>query len=318
MKKFLALVIALVLVVSSFGLGAYAATNYEPISALISHCTPVTYNGVVQEFKDVNGKTVYPILYEGTTYLPVRGVCNMLGISVNYDAATGTVVLGGGGVAPMQPVQPTAVTAESLVNNAFSNGADSRTMGIDINVSGTYPIEGVSVPVTLIGDITIEMDGDVSCTKQGLSLTINNQFDVRHSTSYTKSSNGVTSTWEANNNGAYTLTGSEPAIRGNSGWTASDFTGLTMNKYGDSYYVTGKATTALLGRMGISKLIGAATGTSAYSGSMTADFVFDATTNRLTSATFTAQNEGNITYAKVRYEVSKYGSTVVALPAQLQ
>jgi len=40
------------------------------------------------------GNPVYPIIYNGTTYLPIRAVSNMLDIPVAWDATTKTVILG--------------------------------------------------------------------------------------------------------------------------------------------------------------------------------------------------------------------------------
>ena len=44
--------------------------------------------------KDGSGNPVYPIIYNGTTYLPVRAISNMLDIPVDWDASTKTVILG--------------------------------------------------------------------------------------------------------------------------------------------------------------------------------------------------------------------------------
>ncbi len=43
---------------------------------------------------DVNGNKVEPIIYNGTTYLPVRAVANALGKAVYWDGPTYTVYLG--------------------------------------------------------------------------------------------------------------------------------------------------------------------------------------------------------------------------------
>ncbi|MBQ3055466.1 MAG: NPCBM/NEW2 domain-containing protein [Oscillospiraceae bacterium] len=43
---------------------------------------------------DVNGKTVEPFIYQGTTYLPVRAVANAFDKDVAWDAQTCTVLLG--------------------------------------------------------------------------------------------------------------------------------------------------------------------------------------------------------------------------------
>ena len=43
---------------------------------------------------DVNGKAVEPMIYQGTTYLPVRAVSSALGKAVYWDGPTYTVYLG--------------------------------------------------------------------------------------------------------------------------------------------------------------------------------------------------------------------------------
>ena len=43
---------------------------------------------------DAKGNRVYPITYEGSTYLPVRAVAGLAGYEVNWDQATRTVDLG--------------------------------------------------------------------------------------------------------------------------------------------------------------------------------------------------------------------------------
>lgn len=53
----------------------------------------VEYNGVIQEFKDEQGRVVYPLAFEGTTYLPIRAISNMYGASVNWNGATKQITL---------------------------------------------------------------------------------------------------------------------------------------------------------------------------------------------------------------------------------
>ena len=43
--------------------------------------------------KDVNGNYVEPFIIDGTTYLPVRGIANALGLGVDWDGNTNTVIL---------------------------------------------------------------------------------------------------------------------------------------------------------------------------------------------------------------------------------
>lgn len=53
----------------------------------------ITLDGTEIIPKDANGNVVEPFAIEGTTYLPVRGIANALGLGVSWDGATQTVVL---------------------------------------------------------------------------------------------------------------------------------------------------------------------------------------------------------------------------------
>ena len=44
--------------------------------------------------KDAKGNTLKPILYNGTNYLPLRAISELLGKEVNYDSKTGNVYVG--------------------------------------------------------------------------------------------------------------------------------------------------------------------------------------------------------------------------------
>ncbi len=47
-----------------------------------------------EQLYDVNGKETDSFRYGGRVYVPLRGVCELLGISVDWDAATNTIALG--------------------------------------------------------------------------------------------------------------------------------------------------------------------------------------------------------------------------------
>ncbi|MDO4754568.1 MAG: stalk domain-containing protein [Bacillota bacterium] len=86
MKKFFAgFLCALILMV-----GIHAASKIE---VMLSPEISVKLKGEILELRDVNGKQVYPLLYEGTTYLPVRAISQSLGLFVDYDGPTKTVIL---------------------------------------------------------------------------------------------------------------------------------------------------------------------------------------------------------------------------------
>lgn len=56
----------------------------------------VEVDGQVRTFADAKGRTVYPLLYQGSTYLPIRAIGELMGKSVAWDGKTSTVTLSGG------------------------------------------------------------------------------------------------------------------------------------------------------------------------------------------------------------------------------
>lgn len=71
---------------------AFAATN---VTATLSPDVTVRIDGAVCDFYNAQGKEVHPIIYNGTTYIPLRAVGELMGKNVNWDGATGTASLSG-------------------------------------------------------------------------------------------------------------------------------------------------------------------------------------------------------------------------------
>lgn len=69
------------------------AMAYQQQATLDYSGIKITLNGSSVTPKDANGKVVEPFAINGTTYLPVRAVGEALGLDVNWDGATSTVVL---------------------------------------------------------------------------------------------------------------------------------------------------------------------------------------------------------------------------------
>lgn len=84
MKKKLTLVLAVVVALSSFAAGAAGKSIIEKIEAELRGDFTVYVDGKKQTFRDVEGKIVDPILYEGTTYLPVRAIGELMGKTVYW------------------------------------------------------------------------------------------------------------------------------------------------------------------------------------------------------------------------------------------
>ncbi|MCL2816448.1 MAG: copper amine oxidase N-terminal domain-containing protein, partial [Oscillospiraceae bacterium] len=87
-KMVLAILSALI-----FSITATAAT-VTTIQAQLRPDITIKYNGEIQTMKNANGEVVYPLSYNGTTYLPVRAISGLLNLPVDWDGATSTVYLG--------------------------------------------------------------------------------------------------------------------------------------------------------------------------------------------------------------------------------
>ena len=63
------------------------------ITALRNEDIKIYFNDELQTFKDANGKIVYPLSYNGTTYLPIRACANLFNMLIDWDGETNTVIL---------------------------------------------------------------------------------------------------------------------------------------------------------------------------------------------------------------------------------
>ena len=74
------------------GVVAYAKNGMENINVTYDNIK-VYVDNVLTELKDANGTVVEPFVYNGTTYLPVRGTAQATGMQVTWDGASKSVYL---------------------------------------------------------------------------------------------------------------------------------------------------------------------------------------------------------------------------------
>lgn len=92
-KGFVSGILAMLLLTGT--LGTAVATVGQRTVNVGYNDIKVTLNGKEVNLVDANGAVVEPFAIDGTTYLPVRAVANALGLEVDWDAATKTVMLNG-------------------------------------------------------------------------------------------------------------------------------------------------------------------------------------------------------------------------------
>jgi len=91
-KSFIFGVLATALVVGS-ALPGFAEATMKT-AELYYNSIKVRLNGKILELRDAKGNPVEPFVMDGTTYLPVRAIAEALGLQVEWDGETQTVVLG--------------------------------------------------------------------------------------------------------------------------------------------------------------------------------------------------------------------------------
>ncbi|MDR3149607.1 MAG: CAP domain-containing protein [Oscillospiraceae bacterium] len=151
MKKVLAFALTVVLTVC-LTVGVLAATGDVEISVLLCPGVSIALEGEVQTLTDANGKVVYPIIYEGTTYVPVRGVGKLFGVYADWDNATRTVKLS---KTPFtgQPASPSPAPGKTGGSSVQSS---QYVLGVYIGDSPDDVEDEIGAPYRTIKDSKIE------------------------------------------------------------------------------------------------------------------------------------------------------------------
>lgn len=93
MKKTTKAAVTLLSAAAIFASGVVADDLVSLVQAELHKDLTIIIDGYTQDFRDANGSPVYPIMYNGTTYLPVRAIGNLMGKDVGWDEATQTITL---------------------------------------------------------------------------------------------------------------------------------------------------------------------------------------------------------------------------------
>ena len=91
-KKSLTIFIS-VAVILALSITVFAKQATETINVIYDNIK-ILIDGVEYTAKDANGNVVEPFIYNGPTYLPVRGIANAFNKDVDWESQTSTVILG--------------------------------------------------------------------------------------------------------------------------------------------------------------------------------------------------------------------------------
>lgn len=96
--RVLALALTLVLVLGScvpaMAADAIDVTKTTYVQGYIKPDVTVKYNAETMAFSDVNGEAVYPIIYNGSTYLPVRAISSLMNKDIEWRPTLNTIFIG--------------------------------------------------------------------------------------------------------------------------------------------------------------------------------------------------------------------------------
>ena len=93
----------------------------QDISLTVRPEYTVVIDGVTRTFYDAKGREVQPVEYQGSVYLPVRAIGELMGKTVDWDENTQTVTLTGGStVTDYDTANPTTPTQQGTASGAIT------------------------------------------------------------------------------------------------------------------------------------------------------------------------------------------------------
>ena len=146
------------------------ARAVSAVEAQIRPDTTILIDGVERIFYNVDAQQVHPILYNGTTYLPVRAIGELMGKNVGWYSDTKTVTLSGVRTdPPVAGVPDTGAQVENIsaqLRDDFTSVVDGVTRTFaDADGNQVYPLlygGSTYLPVRAIGELmgkTVSWDG---------------------------------------------------------------------------------------------------------------------------------------------------------------
>lgn len=119
MKKRFPVVLTAILCTLSLVVGVAASDIVKKISAELRPDFTVVIDGEKKIFENAQGDVVYPVLYDGTTYLPVRAIGELMGKKVYWYENEKRIEL-------KQEDEPTVTDADVIVTDSAVEGKKDK------------------------------------------------------------------------------------------------------------------------------------------------------------------------------------------------
>jgi len=124
----IAMIIAVLMLTMAFSTTGFAAWMGKTIEAQYRNVT-IFVNNQYKQATDVNGKVIEPFIYEGTTYVPLRGISQMLGYQVSFNPQTYRIDITGSGVDPSAQYEILILQARIAELEAKLNQQEAYDLG---------------------------------------------------------------------------------------------------------------------------------------------------------------------------------------------
>lgn len=183
--------LTLILIMMFMSLTCYAAN--EQITATLSKKISIIYNDEIKEFYDVNGTKVNPILYQGTTYLPVRAISSLFGISVKWDGEANKIYLNNGGDVDSNTCKTTSVfiagdneTVQPYLNKVISIEYKEKIQTFeDVNGKTVYPLSYQGTTYLPVRAISNMYGANIEWNAENQQITIERKNEIAEITNVT-------------------------------------------------------------------------------------------------------------------------------------
>lgn len=140
--------------------GVVAGASYN-VNATLTPDVNVNIDGTNRTFYNAQGQEVFPIIYNGSTYLPLRAIGEIMNKNVNWDSSTKTASIGGQRVTgvtvgtPNNSATRTNITMLACPEYTIVIDGSARTFN-DVNGNIVQPMNyngSIYLPLRAIGEI---------------------------------------------------------------------------------------------------------------------------------------------------------------------